>query len=156
RNQRGKERISMRRFLAVIVAVMFAFSGRAAAQAQDNSGVQRPVRQQEIDRLKRQIDEDTRSDVDAIIDYHTETGDLNNRLDSFRYGGRLNLKLGSSSALQLTGTRTNYMPILSVFNEQGTNFTAGIQSKLSEYIDTHLEAGATRFSTDTTSINALG
>ena len=47
---------------------MFALSGRAAAQSQENSGVQRPVTQQEIDRLKRQIDQDTRSSVEAIID----------------------------------------------------------------------------------------
>jgi cellulose synthase operon protein C len=145
----------MRTQLVVVVAVVIAFGGHAAAQTQDNSGVQRPVRQQEIDRLKRQIDEDTRSDVEAIVDYHTETGDLNNRLDSFRFGGRLNFKSGSSSAIQLTGTRTNYIPILGVFGEQGTNLTAGVQSKLSEYIEAHFEAGATRFSTDTTSINAL-
>jgi hypothetical protein len=144
----------MRTFLAVVVAVMFAFSGRSAAQSQDSSGVLRPVRQQEIDRLKRQIDEDTLSGVEAITDYHTETGDLNNRLDSLRYGGKLNLKFGSSSVFQFTGTRTNYMPITGVFDQQGTNFTAGVHSRLSESVDAHVEAGATRFSTDTTTINA--
>ena len=145
----------MRTLLAVTIAAMFAFGGLAAAQGQENSGIQRPVRQQEIDRLKRQIDEDTRSTVEAIIDYHTETGDLNNRLDSFRYGGRFNLKLGPSSALQLTGTRTNYMPIDSVFDEQGMNFTAGLQTKLSESTEARFAAGATRFSNDARSINAL-
>ena len=50
----------MRTFFAVAVAV-FAFSGHVAVQAQGASGVQRPVTQQEIDRLKRQIDADTRS-----------------------------------------------------------------------------------------------
>jgi hypothetical protein len=144
----------MRTFLAVIV-VMFVFSGRTGAQTQENAGIQRPVRQQEIDRLKRQIDEDTRSSVEAIIDYHAETGDLNNRLDSFRYGGRFNLKFGSSAAIQLTGTRTNYIPINEMFSEQGMNFTAGIQTKLAESIGAHFEAGATRFSNDATSINAL-
>jgi Cellulose synthase operon protein C C-terminus (BCSC_C) len=146
----------MRTFVTVSVAVMFVFSVHAAAQTQDNSGVQRPVRQQEIDRLKRQINEDTRSGVEAVVDYHTETGDLNSRLDSFRYGGRFNLRLGPSSAIQLTGTRTSYMPITSVFGESGINFTASFQSKLSEDMEAHIEAGATRFSTDTTSINALG
>src|SRR5438552_5628685 len=101
--------LSMRMFLAFNVAVMFALSGPAAAQAQENPGVQRPVTQQEIDRLKRQIDQDTRSSVEAIMDYHTESGDLNNRLDFFRYGGRLNLKLGSSGAFQFRGMRTEYL-----------------------------------------------
>jgi Cellulose synthase operon protein C C-terminus (BCSC_C) len=145
----------MRTFLAVIIAVTFVFCGLAAAQAPDNSGIQRPVRQQEIDQLKQQIDEDTRSGVEAIVDYHTETGDLNNRLDSFRYGGRLNYKFGSSSAFQFTGTRTNYMPITSIFGQQGTNFTVGVQSKFSDSIQAHAEAGATHFSTDTTTVNAL-
>ncbi len=145
----------MKTFLAFIVAVMFALSGPAAAQAQENPGVQRPVTQQEIDRLKRQIDQDTRSSVEAIMDYHTESGDLNNRLDFFRYGGRLNLKLGSSAAFQLRGTRTDYLPIGNVFRQQGTNITAGFQTKLSESTEAHVEAGATRFSTDTSSINAL-
>src|SRR5262245_8713343 len=49
---------SMRAFLAVIVAAAAAFGGQAAAQSPENQGIQRPVRQQEIDRLKRQIDED--------------------------------------------------------------------------------------------------
>src|SRR4051812_21638670 len=109
----------MTRFLFV---AMFVFTAFAAVQGQNDSGIQRPVRQQEIDRLKRQIDDDTRSRVEAIIDYHTETGDLNNRMDSFRYGGRLNLKIGPSSAFQFTGTRTNYLPLDNTFRAEGTNF----------------------------------
>jgi cellulose synthase operon protein C len=150
-----KREPSLLRTLFAVCFVMFAFSGRSTAQSQDSSGVLRPVRQQEIDRLKRQIDDDTLSGVEAITDYHTETGDLNNRLDSLRYGGRLNLKFGSSSVFQFSGTRTSYMPTTGVLDQQGTNFTAGVHSKISEGIDGHFEAGATRFSTDTTSINAL-
>jgi hypothetical protein len=145
----------MRTCLVVIVAALFCFVDRAGAQAQENPGSQSPVRQQEIDRLKRQIDEDTTSSVEAITDYRTQTGDLNNRLDFVRYGGRLNLKSGSSSVFQLTGTRTQYLPISDAFRETGTNFTAGLQTKLSESFAAHLEGGATRFSTDTYSINAL-
>jgi hypothetical protein len=145
----------MKTFLVVITAATLVLCLHRPAQAQENPGMQRPVTQQEIDRLRRQIDEDTRSSVEMVTDYHTESGDLNNRLDFIRYGGRLNLKVGSSSAFQLTGTRTNYMPISSVFGEAGTNMTAGIQTKLSESVDAHLEAGATRFSTDATSINGL-
>src|SRR5215472_1049480 len=97
---------------------LFAFTGAmvlylscSLALAQDSSGTQRPVTQQEIDRLKRQIDEDTRTSAEGIIAYHSESGDLNNRLDFVRYGGRLNFKPGSSTAFQLTGTRTNYFPV---------------------------------------------
>ena len=146
----------MRTFLAIIVATMFAFAGLAAAQSQENTGVQRPVQQREIDRLKRQIEQDSRSSVEAVFDYHTESGNLNQKLDFFRYGGRLNLKTGASSSLQLTGTRTNYLPISPTFREQGTNLTAGLHSKLGEYTQAHVEVGATRFTTDTSTINGSG
>lgn len=145
----------MKSFLAVIVAAIVGFGGQRPAWAQETSAIERPVRQQEIDRLKRQIDSETRSSVEAVTDYHTETGDLNSRLDFIRYGGRLNLKLDSSSVLQVTGTRTQYLPLSSAFREAGTNLTAGIQTKLSEETDVHLEAGGTRFSTGAMSINGL-
>ena len=145
----------MRTCFAVAVALMIGCMPSGLALAQENSGVQRPVTQQEVDRLKRQIDQDIRSSVEVITDYHTTTGDLNNRLDFMRYGGRLNLKLGSSSAFHLTGTRTDYLPILDAFKENGLNLTAGIQTKPSESTELQLEAGATRFSTDARSINAL-
>ena len=61
-------------------------------QSSDNPGIHRPVSSQEIDQLKRQIYEDTQSNVELIVDYHTETGDLNNRLDFWRYGARANFK----------------------------------------------------------------
>jgi hypothetical protein len=127
-----------------------------AALAQQSAGVQQPVTQQEIDRLKRQIDEDTRSSVEGIMDYHTETGDLNNRIDFVRYGGRWNYKARPNTAFQLTGTRTDYLPVSDLFNQQGTNLTLGVQTKFAEAIQAHLEGGFTHFSTDTTTINALG
>jgi hypothetical protein len=145
----------MKTCLGIAIAVMFGFVGHAAAQAQESSTIQRPVRQQDIDRLKRQIDDEAGSHVEAIFDYHSETGDLNNRLNSFRYGGRLNVKFGSASAFQFTGTRTNYLAIDNIFNRQGTNFTAGVQTKLAEYLGGHFEAGVTRF-TDTSTVNAHG
>src|SRR5262249_30068269 len=67
---------------------------------------------------------------------------------------RLNMRFGSSSAFQFTGTRTNYFPIDNIFNEQGTNFTAGVQTKVLESVEAHIEAGATRFSTDKSTVNA--
>ncbi len=146
----------MKTSFAILIATLFAFGACTISWAQENSSVQRPVTQDEIDRLKRQIGLDTSSSVEAITDYHTESGDLNNRLDFLRYGGRLNLKWGSASRLELTGTRTNYLPISSTFNEQGTNFTVGVQSKLSDSVAVHVEGGVTRFSTDTNTINAAG
>ena len=144
----------MKTLFAFTVAVMLC-RPCSLALAQESSGARQPVTQQEIDRLKQQIDEDTRTSAEGIIDYHSESGDLNNRLDFIRYGGRLNFKPGSSTAFRLTGTRTNYFPISDVFNAQGTNLTLGVQTKVSESIEAHIEGGATRFSTDTTSINAL-
>jgi hypothetical protein len=145
----------MKPVVVLIVALMLTAMSHSVALAQESSTVQQPVAQQEIDRLKQQIEDDTRSSVEAIMDYHSETGDLNNRLDFVRYGGRWNFKSGSSTAFQLTGTRTDYLPVSDVFRQQGTNFTAGVQTKLSELAQIHVEGGATRFSTDTTSINAL-
>ena len=138
-----------------VVCLLLAVAA-SSLQAQESTSSQSPVRQQEIDRLKRQIEDDTRSSVEAVMDYHNESGDLNNRLNFFRYGGRLNLKVGSSSSFLFTGTRTDYHPLNSNFDRQGTNATAGFQTKLSESVDAHVEAGATRFSTDTTSFNAFG
>src|SRR5262245_20429639 len=109
----------MKSFLAVLVAAIVGLGGQRPAQAQESPAVERPVRQQEIDRLKRQIDDETRSSVEAVMDYHTETGDLDSRLDFVRYGGRVNRRLDSSSALQFTGTRTQYLPLDSVFRETG-------------------------------------
>ena len=145
----------MKTCLAFTVVMMLCLP-LSFAQAQGSSSVQQqPVTQQEIDRLKQQIDEDTRSSVEGMMNYHSRTGDLNNGLDFFRYGGRWNFKTGSSTAFQLTGTRTNYLPINDVFDAQGTSLTLGVQTKASESITAHLEGGATRFSTDTTSIHAL-
>jgi hypothetical protein len=144
----------MRTFFTLTFAVLFVCIPSIIA-AQESSGPQHPVTQQEIDQLKRQIDQDTHSSVQTITDYHTESGDLNNRLDFVRYGGLLNLKMNSSTTLRLTGTQTNYLPINDVFREHGTNLTAGLQTKVAESIDAHLEGGVTRFSTDTISVNAL-
>jgi len=145
----------MKPFLAVLVAATVGLGGQRPAWAQESAATERPVRQQEIDRLKRQIDDETRSSVEVLSDYHTETGDLNSRLNFIRYGARMNFRLDSSSALQFTGTQTQYQPLSSAFNESGTNLTAGIQTKLSEATDVHLEAGGTRFSTGAMSINGL-
>jgi hypothetical protein len=137
-----------------VACILLALAHNETLLAQENPGLQRPVRQQEIDRLKRQIEQDASSNVEAVVDYHTESGDLNNRLDYLRYGARLNLRWGSSSTIQLAGTRTDYRPISSLYDEQGTNFTAGLHTQVSDSVAAHFEAGATRFSTSATSVNA--
>ena len=125
-------------------------------QSSDNPGIHRPVSSQEIDQLKRQIYEDTQSNVELIVDYHTETGDLNNRLDFWRYGARANFKWRPNAQLYFSGVHTPYTTRDNVLNEWGTNFTVGLQGKLSEHVSSQLEVGGTRFSTDTTTVNALG
>src|SRR5262245_10217912 len=136
----------------IVLLIIVAFSLSATAQSQ-TPGSQKPVTQQEIDQLKQQILNEDRSTVEAITEYHHESGDLNNRLDQFRYGGRLNLRLNSSGGAYLTATRTKYMPLVSTYDQWGTNFTAGVVAKISETADFRIEGGATRFSTDTTTIN---
>lgn len=144
----------MKKSVVVVFAAVLALSP-LHSQAQENASVQSPIKQQDIDHLKRQIQQDSRSSAEAIMDYHTETGDLNNRLDFFRYGGRLNLKTGASSTFQFTGTRTDYMPISSLYDQHSMNATAGFQTKLAESVDAQFEGGATRFSTDSTTFNGL-
>jgi hypothetical protein len=146
----------MRLLLTTLFLTAVAFQAHAEPQAQESAGIDRPVSQQEIDRLKRRIDEETQSSFEAIADYRTESGDVNNALDSMRWGGRLNLRSGASSLLFLQATRTSYLPIHTDFRESGTNFTAGYQGRLSDALHLQIEAGATRFSTDATTINALG
>src|SRR5262249_14297334 len=126
----------MRSVFSISFAALFAFMPRAVF-AQSNSGIQKPVTQQEIDRLKQQIDQDTRDSFEVIADSHTETGDLNNRLDFNRFGGRVNMKWSPTTAFQLTGTRTNYRPISNLLDEHGLNLTLGMHNKFSDVTEAH-------------------
>src|SRR5262249_24335641 len=128
---------------------MLIYSVSATAQIQPESSTERPISQREINDLKQQILDDSSSSVEAIGDYHHESGDLNNQLDFSRYGGRINLKSAGDSGIYLTGTRSDYMPTTSAFNQWGLNLTGGVHSKLSEQTEVRAEAGVTRFSTDT-------
>ena len=141
----------MRIWIALIILILTC-SLTASAQSQ-TPGSQRPVTQQEIDQLKQQILNEDRSTAEAITEFHHESGDLNNRLDQFRYGGRLNLRLNSSGGVYLTATRTKYMPLISSYGQWGTNFTGGVMAKISDAADFRIEGGVTRFSTDTTTFN---
>lgn len=131
--------------------------GRSLGQAStDDPSINRPVSQAELDKLKHEVAEDeTQSSFEAITAYHNESGDLNNRLDYWRYGGRLNVRLNSDSLLYVGGTRTQYMTRDSLFDGAGTNFTVGYKSRAWESTELQLEGGATRFNTESTTVNAL-
>src|SRR5262245_28324032 len=119
----------MKTFFIIVAVLVLELIPHSVALAQAGATAQTPVTQQEIDRLKRQLDQDERSSLEAIVDYRTATGDLNNRLDFMRYGGRLSLKTAPSTAFLLTGIVTHYMPMSDAFNEHGTSLTVGLQTK---------------------------
>lgn len=141
---------------ATLSLLLGSLSTGLGSDQSDNPGIHRPVSAQEIEQLKHQIADETQSNVELIFDYHTESGDLNNRLDFWRYGARLNLKWRPDALIYFSAIQTPYMTRDNVLDEWGTNFTVGFKGKLSEQVDTRLEAGGTRFSTDTTTVNALG
>jgi hypothetical protein len=133
----------------------------AAAQAiaQDGSagsGVNRPVSSREIEQLNLTISSESRSSVEAIGEYHTETGDINNRLDFWRAGGRINYRATGGTMLYLRGAQTNYITTNNIRNERGLNFTGGLKQTLSEDTTFQAEFGGTRFSTGATTVNASG
>ena len=124
--------------------------------SEPNPGIQRPVTTQELEQLKRRIYDETRSNIEGVFEYHTESGDPNNRLDSYRVGARLNLKPTPETLLQIRGTHTPYSIGNDVLTAWGTNLTIGLKSQLTEENSLELEAGVTGFSTERLSINGLG
>jgi len=128
----------------------------ATENTEGGAGTHRPVSTKEIEELKRQISDETQSNVEIISEYHTETGDLNNRLDFLRFGARLNYKANSGTLFYFGALHTPYRTRDSVMDAWGTNFTAGLKGKLSDNVSTQIEVGATRFSSNTTTINAMG
>jgi hypothetical protein len=128
----------------------------AADPSGPESGMDRPVNSREIEQLKREISDSSASAVQGIFEYHTESGDLNNRLDFWRYGAQVNYRWKPETMLYLRATDTSYLTIGRVLDEQGFNLTGGIRTSLSETVDLQVEAGGTRFSTDSATANALG
>lgn len=125
------------------------------AQLSKDPSVYRPVSPEELERLKRQITEETRSNVELLGDYHYESGDLNNRLDFWRGGARLNYKRKPSTHFYLSGVETRYMTQADSYDGWGTNLTLGVRSALSDAVRIQAELGGTYFSTETTSVNGL-
>ncbi|MCI0621199.1 MAG: BCSC C-terminal domain-containing protein [Acidobacteria bacterium] len=148
----------MKRIFVSTVFVILLAGGLlpASDKTEASPGIHRPVSSQEIEELKRQISDETQSNIEFLADFHTESGDLNNRLDFWRFGARLNYKKSSGTLFYFGGVHTPYRTRDSVVDAWGTNLTAGIKGKLSEQVSTQVEVSGTRFSTNTTTINALG
>jgi hypothetical protein len=141
-----------------ILLILASGAGRlSAADASDQqTGINRPVTSQEIDQLKQEISDSSSSNVQGIFEYHAENGDLNNRLDFLRYGGQINFRLKSDTVVYFRAVRTSFMTIGGALDEHGLNATGGVRTSLSEAVDLQVEAGDSRFNTDSSTINALG
>lgn len=138
----------------LLAGTVLSASAGFAQTARDPS-IYQPVTPEELERLRRQITEDARSSAIVLSDYHAESGDLNDRLDYWRSGARLDYKLKPGTILYLFGTGTRYMTTDSHFAEWGTNLTFGGVTKLSDSFGVQLELGATYFTTDAFSVNGL-
>ncbi len=142
--------------LAVLILPCSLFAADSGDTDKDKSGIERPVTSQEIQQLKNEIYDETHSSVEGIFDAHGESGDLNNKLNFWRYGARLNLQWGGDKMIYVVGTHTLYHTINDYLDESGTNFTVGIKGKPSTRFGYQFEIGGTTFSTNTTTVNALG
>jgi len=143
---------------AVVVLLLFGvmlFPRPGLAQTSREPSIFQPVTPEELERLKRQISEDARSNVEVSSDYHAESGDLNNQLDYWRSGAKLNYKLKPGTVLYASTTGTRYMTTDSHYAEWGANLTLGASTALSDAVRVQLELGATYFTTDTVSVNGL-
>jgi hypothetical protein len=139
---------------AVLVAAML-WPSPGVAQIDRDPSIYRPVSPDEIERLRRQITEETRSSAELLGDYHYESGDLNNRLDWFRGGARGTYKVTPGTRLYLSAVETRYLTQDDSYDGWGTNVTLGVASALSDSFRIQAELGGTFFSTDTQSINGL-
>jgi hypothetical protein len=112
---------------------------------------EKPVTSQEVQDLRREIEGETRPSLELLFDGHTESGDLNNKLNFLKYGARLNLKRGLST-LSFTARRAEYRTQNGLIDGSGTGGSIGLTSKLSEQTDTHVEIGAAHLSSKTWSV----
>jgi len=137
---------------AVLSAMLL---GALLSPPQGLAQTDRPVSALELERLKSQIAAETRSNVELLGDYHYESGDLNNRLDFWRTGARLNYKWTPTTRFYVSGVETRYMTQDDSYMGWGTNLTLGVRSALSDAVRIQAELGGTYFSTDTASVNGL-
>ena len=126
------------------------------AQVDKEPSIHRQVTPEEIERLKRQISEDTRSSIEAFGEYHYESGDLNERLYFFRVGAGLNYKWRPSTRFYVNLVETRYLTQDADYNGWGTNLTFGLASALTDSVRIQAELGATYFSSmGTANVNGL-
>ena len=139
----------MRRALLVLVLVTGAAPLALAQATPERPKDQSPgtVAPGEIERLRREIESETRSNVELLLDAHTETGGLNDKLRYLRFGARLNLRRGSGSTLRLTAIQAPYATEGGIVEESATSLSIGALGRHSEAIGYEWEIGAVRFST---------
>lgn len=113
------------------------------------------VRPEDIARLRREIEHESRSSLELLLEGHDETGDANNDLGFLRYGARVNARVGPDTSLHLFVRRTPYSTQENVIEESGLSFGVGARSKPSERIEYRWELGGTRFSSDAWSVTGL-
>jgi hypothetical protein len=148
----------MRRFILGLVLVAAAAPLARGQQPPLTSPADeepRPVTAEEIARLRREIEHETRSSVELLFDEHGESGDVNNELSFLRYGVRLNLKRGSDTTFHLSFRDTPYRMQGNLIKESGLSFALGARAKKSERVEYQWELGGTRFSNDAWDVTGL-
>jgi cellulose synthase operon protein C len=136
----------------LVVALVLVAAGTAVARAQTKpAGPEKPqpVTPEEIEKLRREIERETRSSLELLFDGHAENGDLNNDLTYLRFGARLNLRRGSATTLHLTALHTPYTTRDSVVEESGTGLALGASRRGAGRVDYDWELGALYFSDKT-------
>src|SRR5262249_6430674 len=144
--------LPLRRRLAFVLRLAGAGTRGALAQTKPAGPVKeepKPVTPEEIQRLRREIERQTRSSLEALFDGHTENGDLNNELRYLRVGARLDLKRGSTRSFQITARYTSYTTQDDVVQESGASLVLGARNRPSDRLEYEWELGALHFSNET-------
>ena len=132
--------------------LVVAFLPVATAASQDPG---QPVTRQEIEDLKRQLVQETRSSLELQFDGRGETGDLNDELAFRRYGARVNLRLNPETTFHLAVHRTPYRSGDGVLESSATGVTAGVRSRPSERREWGVDLSGTRFEDGEWSLTGL-
>lgn len=126
------------------------------AQMDKEPSIHRPVTPDELERLKQQIAEETRSSIEALGVGHYESGNLNERLYFFRAGAALDYRWRPSTRFYVNLVETRYRTQDADYNGWGTNLTFGLASALTDAVRIQAELGATYFSSmGTANVNGL-
>lgn len=141
-----------------VLAILAALAAMPVMASEDTraTGANAPVSTREIQQLEFEIAEGGSSTLEGVGEFHTESGDLNNRLDFLRYGLKVNCRSKAGFLYYVRTVGTSYLTTDRYLDARGVNFTGGVQTELREGVKLRVEAGATRFTTDATSVNAAG